>query len=84
VGHAYSLATMVEEQGRSLEMSLWSALRALEERANMHRRLARRTAGTPRETMYKERAHTAEEHARVLRAMLTNTGRLAAPAPGDS
>jgi two-component system, chemotaxis family, protein-glutamate methylesterase/glutaminase len=84
VGHAYSLATLVEEQGRSLEMSLWSALRALEERANMHRRLARRSAGTPRETMYKERAHTAEEHARVLRAMLTNTGRLAAPAPGDS
>jgi two-component system, chemotaxis family, protein-glutamate methylesterase/glutaminase len=84
VGHSYSLATLVDEQGRSLETSLWSALRALEERASTHRRLARRAAGTPREIMYEDRAREAEDHARSLRAMLSATGRLAAPAPDDS
>src|SRR4051795_11755056 len=33
VGHAYSLSSLVEEQGRGLEMTLWSAVRSLEERA---------------------------------------------------
>jgi two-component system chemotaxis response regulator CheB len=84
VGHAYSLSSLLEEQGRSLETSLWSAVRALEERASMHRRLAHRTRGGTREVLYQDRAREAEEHAQSLRAMLSVTGRLAAPAPDDS
>jgi two-component system, chemotaxis family, protein-glutamate methylesterase/glutaminase len=80
VGHAYSLASLVEEQGRALETTLWSALRALEERADMHRRLARRTSGS-RVAVYEARAHEAEGHARALRETLSVTGRLAVPAP---
>ena len=80
VGHAYSVASLVEEQGRALETTLWSAVRALEERADMHRRLARRTPGSRRE-LYEQRASDSEDHARNLRRVLAEAGRLAVPAP---
>jgi two-component system chemotaxis response regulator CheB len=80
VGHAYSIASLVEEQGRSLETTLWSSVRALEERADMHRRLARRATGSRRE-LYATRALDAEAHARELRKLLGAAGRLAVPAP---
>jgi two-component system, chemotaxis family, protein-glutamate methylesterase/glutaminase len=83
VGHAYSLASLMEEQGRSLETTLWSAVRALEERADMHRRLARRAAPA-RGEQYQHRAREAESHARELRDMLAISGRLSAAAPEPS
>jgi len=76
VGHAYSPASLIEEQGRSLETTLWSAVRALEERADVNRRLSRRTPGA-RTEVYEERALQAEEHSRELREMLSGAGRLA-------
>jgi two-component system chemotaxis response regulator CheB len=81
VGHAYSIASLAEEQGRALETTLWSAVRALEERADMHRRLARRTTAVTRAELYADRALEAELHARALRTILGQAGRLAAPAP---
>jgi two-component system chemotaxis response regulator CheB len=42
VGHAYSPESLVEEQGSALESALWSAMRTLEERADLLRRMARR------------------------------------------
>jgi two-component system chemotaxis response regulator CheB len=78
VGHAYSLNSVVEEQGRSLETTLWSALRALQERADMQRRLARRAKGS-RRASHEERAQEAEDQAVVLREMLGRSGRLAVP-----
>jgi two-component system, chemotaxis family, protein-glutamate methylesterase/glutaminase len=83
VGHAYSLVSLMEAQGSSLEMTLWSAVRALEERADLHRRLSRR-ASPSRAEVYEERAQEADRHARELRAMLSMTGRLAAPAPDET
>jgi two-component system, chemotaxis family, protein-glutamate methylesterase/glutaminase len=41
-GHQFSLETLLSEQSESVEASLWSALRALEERAAMLRRIAQR------------------------------------------
>jgi two-component system chemotaxis response regulator CheB len=79
VGHAYSLGSLLEEQGRSLEMSLWSALRALEERADMQRRLARRSRPGAR-ARFDEHAADAERHATALRQMLAVVGRLTLPA----
>ena len=79
VGHAYSMASLVEEQGRELEMVLWAAVRALEERADVHRRLASRMQ-TSRSSVYEDRAHEAESHATALREMLTEAGRI--PASG--
>jgi two-component system chemotaxis response regulator CheB len=81
-GHAYSLGSLAEEQGRTLEMVLWSAVRALEERADMQRRLARRTQ-TARRAVYEDRALDAEGHAGALREMLNETGRIPASGPED-
>lgn len=83
VGHAYSQASLQEEQGRALETTLWSAVRALEERADMHRRLARRSSGR-RGEQYEDRAREAERHAHTLREMLGQAGRIAAPAPDEA
>jgi len=43
VGHAYSGNSMLQLQGESLEASLWSAARALEERRDLLRRVGRRS-----------------------------------------
>jgi two-component system chemotaxis response regulator CheB len=83
VGHAFSLASLQEEQGRSLEGTLWSAVRALEERADLHRRLARRTSA-PRGEACEDRAREAEGHAHTLRQMLETAGQLPPPAPDDA
>jgi two-component system, chemotaxis family, protein-glutamate methylesterase/glutaminase len=42
VGHAYSPKSFEEEQGEALESALWTAIRSLEERADLLRRMARR------------------------------------------
>jgi two-component system chemotaxis response regulator CheB len=81
VGHAYSQGSLVEEQGRALETSLWSAVRSLEERADIQRRLARRASGG-RRGLYEDRAAEAADHATALREMLGRIGRLAVPS-GD-
>jgi two-component system, chemotaxis family, protein-glutamate methylesterase/glutaminase len=83
VGHAYTLLSLLEEQGRDLEGTLWSAVRSLEERAEVHRRLARRTSGA-REAVYDDRANEAQAHARSLREMLSAAGRIAAPVPDEA
>jgi two-component system chemotaxis response regulator CheB len=79
VGHAFSRDSMLQEQGRALEITLWSALRALEERADLLRRVARRTGGGAR-TRLQERAAEADEHAHALRHTLLRAG--AMPAEG--
>jgi len=82
VGHAYAMASLVEEQGRDLETTLWSAVRSLEERAELHRRLARRAEGS-RSVVYESRASEAAQHARSLRDVLATAGRVPAPTDGD-
>jgi two-component system chemotaxis response regulator CheB len=42
VGHGYSEESLIIEQGSAVEAALWSALEALEERAEFLRRVARR------------------------------------------
>jgi two-component system chemotaxis response regulator CheB len=83
VGHAYSVESLLEEQGRSLETTLWSAVRALEERAEMHRRLAQRASGAP-SRRYEDLANEAGQHAADLRRILAASGRLAVPASEPS
>jgi len=73
VGHAYSIDSLDAEQGEKLESALWSALRALEERGELARRLARQSRDRQRESMaaqFEDRAHEADEHAESIRRIL--------------
>ena len=74
VGHSYSAASMLSEQGRALESTLAGALRALEERADLLRRLARRSSGITRRR-FTLRSRQADEDANRVRATLLAAGR---------
>jgi two-component system chemotaxis response regulator CheB len=69
VGHSYSVESMLSEQGRALESTLSGALRALEERAALLRRLALRSSGITRRR-FEQRSRQTQEHANDLRETL--------------
>ena len=83
VGHAYSPESLVAEHGKALEQALWAALRGLEERADLYRRMARRAQVANRssiERRFHNRSDSAERHATAIReaiAKLTASGDLA-------
>ena len=77
VGHIYSSESMLAAQTDSVDRALWAALRSLEERAALTRRLAerarqRRNVGVAR--AFEQRANAAEEHATVVKDMLLTRG----------
>ena len=77
VGHAYSAETAVDAQGESVETALWTALRALQERAQLSERLAARVgaAGARQsQTRFAEFAREAREQAEVIRRLLVGNG----------
>lgn len=74
-GHAYSPETLLAKQSDVVEAALWAAVRALQENAELARRMERRLhqAGKPgvlMEQRYQRRAQEAEHHAEVLRKVL--------------
>ena len=74
VGHAYSPESLEEEQARLLESALWAAVRTLEDRAVLLRRLAERAAGRAAERShhsYLAQAHDAADRADLIRAIVT-------------
>jgi two-component system chemotaxis response regulator CheB len=83
VGHVYSPESLVAEHGKALEQALWAALRGLEERADLYRRMARRAQVSGRESIerrFHHRSESAERHATAIReaiAKLTTSGDLA-------
>ena len=83
VGHVYSPESLVAEHGKALEQALWAALRGLEERADLYRRMARRAQAGGRasiERRFRHRSESAERHAVAVReaiAKLTASGDLA-------
>ena len=72
VGHAYSPDSLDVGQSQALDMSLWAAVRSLQERGDLFRRLARRTGTRAR---FEQKAAEADEHAAVLRRLITSFGR---------
>ncbi|MEP0891973.1 chemotaxis protein CheB [Leptolyngbya sp. FACHB-16] len=73
VGHAYSMDSLVAEQTNDVERALWSALRALEEKAALARRLAahaRSQARSLSENQFMTRADEAEKHATIVRQVV--------------
>jgi two-component system chemotaxis response regulator CheB len=75
VGHAYSSDSLLVRQGEALETALWTAIRALEERAALLRRLAtlseQRSLGRMVEK-YTARADEVERQADIVRLVLMN------------
>lgn len=72
-GHQFSLETLLKEQSESVEAAMWSALRALEERAAMLRRLAQRMTSHGNRRLAARYARAAEDtvqHALTLREAL--------------
>ena len=91
VGHLYSPQSLYEAQGADVEAALWTALRALEDRAALLRRLGEQALdrAQPRSARTFERqAAEAQEHARILRGVVdvaAATRREEKPAPeGDA
>lgn len=77
VGHSYTSLSLMAEKDGALETALWSALRALEENADLRRRMARRSGGPigPHGDMarrYEQQAEEAEKRAAVLREVLVS------------
>uniref|UniRef100_B8HMX8 protein-glutamate methylesterase n=1 Tax=Cyanothece sp. (strain PCC 7425 / ATCC 29141) TaxID=395961 RepID=B8HMX8_CYAP4 len=73
VGHAYSIESLQDEQRNSVEVALWSAVRALEEKAALSRRMMVkfRAQNSPISALhFQERAQQAENQAELVRQVL--------------
>jgi two-component system chemotaxis response regulator CheB len=78
VGHAYTARHLGAEQRQSVESSLWAALRALEERAALYRRMAERADASrhPRSAeRFRENEADNRQNARILRDFLLRVNR---------
>lgn len=87
VGHAYSPDSLAAEQARSIDEALWTAFRALEERAGLGRRLAdkMRERGFPGiAKRHDAQARDAEKHAQTIRQVLMQGAAELGPIEGNS
>jgi two-component system chemotaxis response regulator CheB len=76
VGHAYDAGLLLGAQTEGVERALWSALRALEERAALLRRMARQqSVNSSLAGRWAERAAEHEAHAQAVRNLLVEAGR---------
>ena len=74
VGHAWSPDSLLGEQALATEGALWMALRALEEKAALSRRIAGGRTGGAFGDRYRRSAQDAEEAARLIRALIDRMG----------
>jgi len=73
-GHAFSPESLMAQQSESLEEALWSALRALEERADLARRMAKGSHEHNRSLAaqrFKQQAEDATQRATIIRQVLS-------------
>jgi two-component system, chemotaxis family, protein-glutamate methylesterase/glutaminase len=84
VGHAWSPESLLTQQSEGLEAALWIALRSLEERAALARRLAeaaRRRGHTITASHFEEQAAEAQQAARLIRDLLLDRANFATAWP---
>ncbi len=73
VGHAFSAEALTDGQTEMLETALWSAVRALEEKMVLARRIVERARKSNHEravNIFEKRAREAEEQSSVIRNLL--------------
>jgi two-component system, chemotaxis family, protein-glutamate methylesterase/glutaminase len=75
VGHAYSVESMEVEQSRALESALWTAVRTLDEQADLFDRIARRSSSRATIRRLETRAAEATRHADLIRETIADLGR---------
>jgi two-component system chemotaxis response regulator CheB len=68
-GHAYTSATLLAEQTRKIEETMWAALRMFEERRNLLTTIANEQSGAPARSAH-ERAKLSQVHINRIRAVL--------------
>jgi two-component system, chemotaxis family, protein-glutamate methylesterase/glutaminase len=86
VGHLYSFDSLAEAQGGAVEAALWTALRSLEDRAALMRRLAEHSErhGRPRSSeMFGHQAEHAQRQADLVRTVVDAAAAAAQRAVGD-
>jgi two-component system chemotaxis response regulator CheB len=81
VGHAFSLDSLLGEQGEDVERALWAAVRSLEEAAALSRRLNRSEHHPELRRRFGEKGEQLMRQADVIRRILLHGDRLEA-APG--
>jgi two-component system, chemotaxis family, protein-glutamate methylesterase/glutaminase len=84
VGHAWSPESLLSQQSEVLEGALWVALRSLQERAAMARRIAdpaRERGHRLTADRFGEQAREAEQAAAVLRQLLVKRSNVAPVQP---
>ena len=74
VGHAYSPESLETAQSQALEMAMWAALRTLDERGDLFRRLARRSGALARHR-FETKAEEVARHSALLRQSILRLGR---------
>jgi two-component system chemotaxis response regulator CheB len=70
VGHAYSINSLHDEQAGAIETALWAAMRALEEKSALDRRLSETMTDKKMCERFKEQAETDRNHADTIRRIL--------------
>jgi two-component system chemotaxis response regulator CheB len=86
VGHSYSVESLFTEQADSLEMALWTAVRALEERATFLRLLATRMRGRGQTLLvdrYEDQAREVERQADTIRQVIRTGASIDPDRAGD-
>lgn len=76
-GHAYSPETLISAENESVEAALWEALRTLEERIALRRRLVRQARErnlTSLAAHFEKSLSESENHVEALRSMLLERG----------
>jgi two-component system chemotaxis response regulator CheB len=82
VGHAYTAESLMSQQGDRIEEVLWSALRALEEKAALSRRVAARARGHNNNSIaaqFEAEAEKVEDQAKVIHDLIAAGNDLDAP-----
>src|SRR4051794_26374186 len=73
IGHGWTAESLVAQRDVTVETALWTAVRTLQEKAELAERLARRADGESRRAtadQFRESAREAHESARILRDLL--------------
>jgi two-component system, chemotaxis family, protein-glutamate methylesterase/glutaminase len=80
VGHTYGPASLAEAQGAAVEAALWTALRSMEDRAALMRRLAEQADRRGQRTstrLFAAKADRVQEQADLLRGVVCDTAAVA-------